>query len=289
VPRLPPHEGHIPPGIFEDILSNFSGIANQTAKLAKQKYEVKLNKWVRSEVQQDDSPPIGITSNPSPPSRSSRPTSSKRRQTQNVSGGGQPSQGGQKPSESEKARRSKRRETPSSVEEVRKKRRVQRVNRRSDIIDQAAREFADEAASEFASEFTGMFGDMRDVAYTFFKRKAEKDPDWLFEKMEKWDMDMLDVLLEPSEARKEEMGEGGSKPEADQEIDAAMEEVMGGSKEPQQPTETTNTNGQQEPGGEIFNETQGESAASERTEKDIQEGEQQDPFEEQFGDLGSVE
>ena len=159
--------------------------------------------------------------------------------------------------------------------EERRKRRVARRNR---ALDKAAEEVADKMAEDMAREMTGLFGDARDIFYTTLKKKVEKDPDWLLEKADRWDIDIMDILMEPSEKRKEEMGGNSDKLEIDEEVDNVLEDIKGG-EEPQQPTpETTNTNEPVPDDGEVDGSDKiMEEPDETKTEDDL--------FDEQFGDL----
>jgi len=221
------YDGQIPPDTLEDILGNFKGVQKQTAKLARQKYEVKLNKWVRQQQRDDGSPPIGITQYPSPSGGNGGNGGSGQPRQRPSRGRGQEQQKGQKRPEGAEQSRERQQGQSATSNDLREHRRARRIKRRNDALDKAAAEFADQAAAQMAQDLGGIFGDARDIAYTAFKKKAEKDPDWFFEKMDKWDMDMVDVLLEPSEARKEQMDSKSGSPDAsnvDEALDAVMEQ-----------------------------------------------------------------
>jgi hypothetical protein len=107
-----------------------------------------------------------------------------------------------------------------------------RQHRRSRAVDKAVDEFADQFAKNLASDAGSFFSDAREIARTLLKKKAEKDPDWFFEKMDQYDMEIVDEVLEPSSQRKEELTGGGSEPSVDSELDDALESMGGGQQSP---------------------------------------------------------
>lgn len=264
------YDGQLPPDILENILENMSGVAKQTAALAREKYEVKLNRWVQKQSQADDGPPIGAASRPTPvPNRSGG--RSNRGGPQPTGGGGGQSQSGQKGGEQE----GQPQQGPGSggvgnsfpaggADQLRKARRRRRISRRNDALDRAAEQFADKAAGQMAEEFGGLIGDTRDILYTAFKKKAESDPEWFFEKAEKWDLEILDTFLTPSEAKMEEGEDDGH--EVDMEVDDALDAVS----PPEEPTEQP--------------KQEGEGMEELLDEPEEEQGEE-DNFEEHFGDL----
>lgn len=200
------YDGRIPPDRFEEILRDFDGVSKQKARLMRTKYEVMLDREMRRQAD-DRGPSIGAT----------------------ASAGAMPQQRGgpsRTPAPPQPPPSTSDSEEERSMDDLRKERRYRRVERRNDALDTAAEQFADAAARQMAEDFGGLFGDLREVLYTAFKKKAEKDPDWFFEKAEKWDLDILDTLLEPSEARKREMqDQEPDLSEVDSEIDEALREL----------------------------------------------------------------
>jgi hypothetical protein len=82
---------------------------------------------------------------------------------------------------------------------------------------------AQQAAEEMAQRFsrgTGFFE-------ILLKSKAKNDPDWFFEKMEEWDMDILDELMAPSESMQEDLSSDFEGFEADAMVDEALGGVSG--------------------------------------------------------------
>lgn len=214
------YDGQMPPDAVQEVLSLMNGVNKQTAKLVRERYELRLNKWIRQQRQEDTGPSIGAgnqrgvkqrgrdTPRPSP-----TPTP-------------QPDQNTQEPEPS-----------PDPDPEPEDSSRMEaRQRRRSRAVDKAVDEFADQFAKNLASDAGSFFSDARDIARTLLKKKAEKDPDWFFEKMEQYDMELVDTVLEPSDARKDELtgGGGGSQPSVDSEIDDALGDIGGGSPEPSQ-------------------------------------------------------
>lgn len=204
------YDGRIPPDRFEEILRDFDGVSKQKSRLMRTKYEVMLDREMRKQAD-DRGPSIGATASAgSMPRRGGSPSPQQ---------GGKPPQPQPPPSTSDE-------DDVSSDGDLMEERRRRRVERRNDAFDKAAEEFADKAAKEMASDFGKFFGDAREVLYTAFKKKAEKDPDWFFEKMEKWDIDILDAILEPSETRREELQEGGMEEMDLETVDAEIDEAL---------------------------------------------------------------
>lgn len=281
------YNGQIPPDILVDIIGNFNGVNKQTAKLAKQKYEVKLNRWVRNQTQEDDGPPIGISQQPTAPQNGGQRRRKRPRQPQRQGGGGSSGQEQQKQSSEEEPNRRRRRRQSGGPDDLREFRRSRRVKRRNDALDKAAEKVADQMAEDMAHEMTGVVGDARDIFYTAIKRKVEKDPDWLLEKSDRWDVDLLDVFLEPSESRKEEKGGGSGQVPVDDEVDDVLNEVLEeesseppfeeAREEPQsEPPETTNNQETIPEDGELLEDMEPEEP---------EEEDDGDPFEEHFGEM----
>lgn len=203
------YDGRIPPDRFEEILRDFDGVSKQKARLMRTKYEVMLDREMRRQAD-DRGPSIGATA-----SAGRMP-----------GGGGGPPQGAGGPPQPQPPPSTPDDDSISPDDDLRKERRRRRVERRNDAFDKAAEEFADKAAREMASDFGKMFGDVREILHTVFKKKAETDPDWFFEKAEKWDLEILDTILEPSERRKEELdGREMDLETVDAEIDEALAEL----------------------------------------------------------------
>lgn len=244
------YNGQLPPDILGDILSNMKGIQDQAARLARQKYEVKLNKWVRQQAQGDRGPPIGISSQPTGGGQIGRQGSGAATAPQRTRSGGSGEPG--EPSQS--------REDTSvggfngdMSGDIRKTRRIRRMSRRNDAMDIAAQEVAQQAAQEFTGEFLTELGRYIGLPAKILESKAKKDPDWFLEKLEQWDID-LDAFLEPSEARKEELRQRSQPPEADRKVDEALERMdkrdrMDTEKEPVQEQQE-----QQEQDDELFDD-----------------------------------
>lgn len=232
------YNGQIPPDILEDILGNMSGVQKQTAALARQKYEVKLNRWVRDQTQGSDGPPIGISAQPPAPARG--------RSSGRQPGGSPPSQQGETEPDGQSStnRRGGNGTGPTSVGDIRDYRQVRRVDRRNDALDTFTKETAHQLAEQMSGELIGNFARYFGLPAKVLEAKAEKDPDWFLEKLEQWDID-IDEFLEPSEARKEELRQDKGPPEADREVDQALTETTSQREEPKV---------EEEIGSEVFDE-----------------------------------
>lgn len=217
-------DGRLPPATLEDILKNLSGIQKQTAQLIRQRYELKLNKWMRDRSQDDGGPPIGVSMQPMPRQRGSSGSSRRGSPTP------QPERKSKNQSQEDEQRgrqdRQDRGRSDPSPDNLREYRRTRRTKRRQDGMDIAVQTVAEEAADEIARELVGQFGGLLDIPRTVLKRKAEKDPDWFLEKAEQLDVDIMEIM-EPSEQRKKEMEEERqqSGPEVDNEVDNALEQL----------------------------------------------------------------
>lgn len=244
------YDGQLPPDMLEDILANMSGVQNQTAALARQKYEVKLNKWVQKQSQGDEGPPIGVTAQP-PPGRRSR---GGRRGGRTGGSGGSPSP---EPAGSGSPPRRGGSDENIPTGDLSTYRRGRRTRRRNDALDTAAQEAAQQVAQEMTGELVREFGRFFSLPAKVIEAKIERDPDWALEKMEQWDIN-LDAFLEPSEERKEEMREQARGPEVDQDVDAALEQTQGERRERHPPPE------EQEVGAEVFDEDEEETPPPER-------------------------
>lgn len=219
------YDEQVPPKDLEEILANLKGVAKQQASLMAQKYEGKINKWMREQSSDSAGPSLGGAAagrrgrggrqRPMPP------------KTPQNRGGGSP--------ETEPSEGAGGVEEDSSVRETRRK---HRVSRRQEVMDEAAEKFASEAAANMAQDFGKMFAESREILITVFKKKAEKDPDWFLEKADEWDMDVFDAIMSPSEARRQEQkgGRESHMTSTDQEVMEAVQEVQGGGSQPQPQT-----------------------------------------------------
>lgn len=303
------YDGQIPPDTLEDVLKSLQGVAKQKATLMRQKYEAKLNKWVQEQSNSERGPPIGVTAPPPNPNQNGRGRSPRPspQPTPNEGGGGGKSK--------EELISERPRPSPGDNKSLREKRRERRIERRNDAADIAAEEMAKAAAPEIARELTQNFGTYFSLPAKILEAKIEKDPDWVFEKMEEWDID-LDALLEPSETRKEELEQQRGPPKPDAEVNDALSNLTG-SEEPKPSPEPEPTSEprrepepepdpEPEPQGEKVNSTGDEGGeegemegpdwvddlASEEEEfpldgeaVDPEEEEQDEAFEEQFGEI----
>jgi len=203
------YDGQIPPGQLQQILENLKGVSKQRAQLIKQKYEAKLNKWMRDQSDNSVGPSLGLPSGHSQPNQAGGPAPSPQQMKQ------------------KKRQRKKQRQAQQKKQKRRRKSkgRDRRKERRQDAIDKAADEFAYKFAQNMAEDAGTIFNDARDILTTVFKQKAKNDPEWFIEKSEKWDMSLLDTMMEKSEGKKQQE-EQESAPEVDMEIDNALDEVM---------------------------------------------------------------
>jgi len=216
-------DGRLPPGTLEDILKNLSGIQKQTAGLIRQRYELKLNKWMRDQSNRDEGPSIGVSTQvmaqqngSSRPSRGSTPTTPRDEDTKKQKEEEKPS--------TKQGRQVKERQGSDSSN-LREFRRTRRTERRQEVLDITAQRAAEQAADEIAREFVSNFGTYFGLPAKIIEAKIEKDPDWALEKAEQLDVDVFS-LMEPSEQRKKELRENGDTvPQADAEVDNALEQL----------------------------------------------------------------
>lgn len=219
--------GQMPPDALEDIVGLMSGVQKQTAQLIKQRYELKLNKWVRERTQDQSGPLVGIGTSHQMP----------------MGGGGMPQpeiQQGPSPEALEAAQREHQAmqeqemegfdEPPDAGKQSKRdriqERRQERQNRREEAIDAFAEEMAIGTAENLSQEAGEGLVRFRNLILTVLESKAQKDPDWFFEMAERLDVDPVD-LLEPSEARKREMEQSGQSQMGPQtQVDGEVDDVM---------------------------------------------------------------
>jgi len=244
------YDSHIPPSDFEKIINNFSGISKQKAQLVRQKYEAKINRWVREQYSDEGGPPIGASGInasagggggpglPSPPGGGSpsRPSSGSSPSPPEPSPPSDDTDdGGGKADEASGGS-----SVPGSgVAERNASRREHAMERRQRALDTMTEAMAEQAANEMAqrlSKGTGFFE-------ILLKSKAKKDPDWFFQKMEEWDVDILEELMSPSDYLKEDLGGDVEGFDVDGQVDAALEASSMGANEPS----TSESDAQQEP------------------------------------------
>lgn len=234
-------DGRLPPNTLEDILKNLKGVQKQTAKLIRQRYELKLNRWMRDHQSGEEGPPIGVTTGPmpaqsgsSPGNQGATPTPRGKQKSGNQSQEEQPSD---TPDRQPRGRPSP---SPNNLREYRRTRRTQR---RQETMDIAAQRVAEQAADEIARELITDFGRYFSLPAKILEAKIEKDPDWALEKAEQFDIDIME-LMEPSEKRKKEkqQQEKRDAPQVDNEVDNALQEVReNGQEQSEQTAETPNT------------------------------------------------
>lgn len=209
------YNGQIPPNQLQTILGNMKGVSKQQSKLMSRKYEALMNKWIREESQDDGGPALGGLPGMGTPTQGAQPSSRPhpaRAKPQQPSPQPQPEQDPEKEESMEPP-------GPGS-----RNRRQERQERRQEAIDKAADEFAYQFAQNAAQDAGLMFQQVREIGTTLFKKKAERDPEWFFEKAEKWDMDLFDEIMSESEAKRKQSEP--SEPQADADVDSALENVM---------------------------------------------------------------
>lgn len=253
------YDGRIPPDVLEEHAKLLNDVAKQTASLIRKRYELKLNRWMRKQSEEDEGPPIGVT--PTSPNRGSKPSR------------GQSHTGELKQEENDV--REGRSSDGIRADNLRDYRRKRRTMRRNNAADIAAEEAAKKAASEVAGEFAQNFGRYFSLPAKILEAKAEKDPDWFFEKLEEWDIN-IDEILEPSESRKEELSSDNA-PQADIEVDEAIRDVAEQEEEYDTQTETNNTPEEQQTD---------ETPMDEMLEDEEEIEEPENEFEEVFGPMG---
>lgn len=231
------YSGQMPPDVLEDLLGNMSGVSKQKAQLMRRRYELKLNKWIQDQHNNDSGPPIGIPG----------PNMGMRGGGSNGRGGGTRNQptsptpngdtSGEEPKSDDHDPDGSRREDRSvggaGYSDLRKERRARRVNRRNDAADIAAEEMAKEVAPEVARELTQNFGQLFGLPGTILQAKAERDPDWFLEKAdeieEKLGIDIFEEFLESSDAKKQQDNQppqtGRSQPAVDDELDQVRNQI----------------------------------------------------------------
>lgn len=218
------YDGQIPPNELENILQNLKGISNQKANLMSDKYAMMLNKWTREKADDNAGPRIGSRASP-------------QMQMPGGGGGGGPPQGPQKPPQQKPQGGPPQGEEPKTPRKARKTSRERRVERRQEAMDEAIEEFSLQFAQNMAQDAGTFFSEMRDVMATVIRKKAESDPEWFFEKTQKWDMDIFDEFMTASDAKKEEQQQ--TTPEADMEVDSALDRVMGEEEPEVKPSQRT--------------------------------------------------
>lgn len=224
--------GQMPPDALEEIAKLMSGVAKQTAQLMRERYELKLNNWIRERTQQDDGPGIGAGRIPKQGMGVPRGSADRDIQTG-------PSPEALQAVQQQEQQQQQRGE-PDSVRESSRKRREDRQERRKEAAKKAIDELAVGTAENISSEAGKGLVRLRNIGFKVIEAKAEKDPEWFFELAERLDIDVME-LLEPSEARKQERDreKGRAQSEVDNEVDSALAGLQGGTgqSQPQQNVE----------------------------------------------------
>lgn len=232
--------GQLPPDTLQEITGLMDGVQKQTAQLMRQRYELKINKWVRDQQSGDNGPHIGTGfASPSgrvpniqmPPSEGGKPSKESMERAREEG-----DMQGYNEGPSNSAIRENRRDRES--------RRESRRNRRRDAMDKAADELALGVAENVGDQLGSNYGRAQNIMWNVLEAKAKRDPDWFLEK-EKEVQESLGIsifdLLEPSEAKKQEQQrKGPPQPKADKEVDEALSRVMQ-DEQPQANAESDNT------------------------------------------------
>lgn len=250
------YDNRIPPDMLEDILKNLKGVSKQKSKLMRQKYEALMNKWIVEQSEPEEGPPIGSVASP-------------------PGGGGRPSPRGGPPQQQHPSSRDFNGQSPNQSRQDR------RIGRRQEVIDTMAEEMARNMASN-AGKF---YNDMREVFTTLLKKKAERDPEWFFEKADAFGFDIIDELSQPSSAREQQVNERTA-PAVDEEVDDVLEDMINNDQHPPEHPQQPPQQPDQEQPSETHNTVEGEPAMEDM--EDIEpEGEREgDAFDEIFIEEG---
>lgn len=219
------YNGQMPPDALEEIAGLMSGVQKQTAELMRQRYELKLNNWVRQKTSEDKGPGIGISRMPYAAGGQGGPQMPRPAESG-------PSQEAMEAVKAQEQSQSEPEPEPESSGEMgdidsgmnrREERRKDRRKRRQQAVDDAMNELAVGTAENISEEAGEGLVRARNIMFKVLESKAEKDPEWFFELADRFDVDIMD-LMEPSQARKQEMGSGGGKTQSqvDNEIDDAL-------------------------------------------------------------------
>jgi len=283
------YDGQLPPDTLEDIAALMEGVQKQTAQLMKQRYELKLNKWMAEQQSGDRGPSIGM-SNPFVRSNSTRirtpdpsvgPSRESMMQAQQMG----PPDSAAGPSNSDA------RGSPDDGPNRREKRRKGRRQAASNAFDT----MANKAAENIGEQMGTNYGRGQDIAFRVLEAKAQKDPDWFLEKAQQIEENLgisIWDIFESSDAKKSEQNTSRSQPSVDNESDAALQAAMnrppqtnGHSKpiQSQPPQNNDNINGQTD---EIWEDEQMDEF-DDMFDDDIEDQDHQtedDEFEQIFGD-----
>lgn len=203
-------EGMIPPDSLEQILGLMDGVSQQKAQLMRQKYELKLQRWMRKRSEDGGGPPIGMLGRRS--GRSPSPI--------DITGGGSGT-----PSPSRTSGGMQRSQQQNIEEREQDPERV--IDRRKDKARDRVDEFLDSFAENVGNDVGTFYTDAKQIVKTALLKKAEDDPDWVLEKLEHLGgFEIVQEIMAPSDAKRaEQQQQRQSQPEVDREIDNAVNRV----------------------------------------------------------------
>lgn len=288
-------DGMIPPDSLEDILGLLEGISKQKAQLMRQKYELKIQRWMREQSHGDGGPPIGVMG--------------RRR-------------GGQKNNIRISRGRSGQNDAPSRTSNINRnlsqtdqiddepERVIDRRRKKAqERVDEFANEFLDSFASNVGDDVGRFYSDIRGVVVTALNEKAKRDPDWVIEKLETLGgFEIINELMDESDAKKREKAAQQSQMSVDAEVERAAASINDNNQQNRQRTNTEQhmqtsqeqINSSQQPKTEesklAYNNRESDNSmetlideqAENETESTQSEGENE-MFEETFGQLQESE
>jgi len=279
------YDGQLPPDTLEDIAGLMDGVQKQTATLMKQRYELKLNKWMAEQNADNRGPSIGMT-NPFTQSAAS----ARIRTPQPASGS--PSRESLKKARDMQAQEYGEGPSNADVRDFDDDPSNRRQRRREGRREAAAGAFdtmANKAAENIGEQMGTNYGRGQDILFRVLEAKAQKDPDWFLEKAQQFE-DSLGIsiwdIFDESEAKRSEGGQP-PQPAVDNESDEALKAIIN-----DDPPATPNTTRPQQQNGQTQNNNEREQHDDElrdmfdedetqQEEEDQHDGKQ---FEEIFGD-----
>lgn len=276
--------GQIPPNSLEEILGLLEGVSKQKASLMRQKYELKINRWMKKRSAGNKGPPIGGMARAG--SQSTPNISSQIRQQQQQNKSSQKPQLKAQQQSSGSSQIESRSRRPNNPQERLNKRRAKAERRVDEFLDQFARNVGDDVGS--------FYGDIKQVVKVALMNKAEQDPDWVIEKLENvGGFDLIQEIMEPSDAKQQQQQQTqSSQSGVDREVEQAMQNVESNKTEThnnqqvsgsdEQPKRQESTQSQEDnPLDELMDEPEIEMNEVEETDEEEKE------FEQVFGELAS--